>query len=163
MEKNYFVTNLIGGTVFYIVPGETRERTWKGKDSKQRVPFEELENCVYDPEVKALFERGYLYIDDKSCRIELGLESGDPEVQTGLKTILTQKELESLLYTKAYKEFESQLANLADGSIELLIQLAVSSTKQISIDKSDYIRKNFHVDLETLHRARREEEKAKEG
>lgn len=165
MEKNYVVRKLVSGIVVYQIPGESRERKWKGKDARIRIPFEELEKCVYDGDVRKLFERGYLFIEDKECRVALELEEPDPTISNNAKLILTPDKVNLLLYEDDFKDFKSKTESLSDGSLELLLEIAIGGEKQISVDKSDYIRRNFHIDIEKLQRDKRDEKliKNKEG
>jgi len=165
MESNYVVKKLVGGTVFYQVPGEMKERTWKGDDARQVVPFVELEKCVYDPSTKSLFERGFLYIEDKKCRIALGLEAEDPTVINETKLIYTKEQMSPLLYEVNFEEFKRTVERLAEGSLELMFQAAINGQKQLATNKSDYLRKKFHIDVEKIQREKRDELEAskKEG
>lgn len=160
--EHYVVKKLIKGTVFYKVPGENRERTWKGDDARLKIPFTELEVCVYDPDVKKLFEKGYLYIEDKDCRIALGLEDADETTNANNKLVYDKNKIVPLLYDDSFLAFKKKVENLADGSLEIMIQTAIESGKQLSFEKSDYIRKKFHVDVEAIQRAKREEQTTKE-
>lgn len=151
--EHYFVKKLVGGTVFYFVPGTTRQRSWVGKDARLKIPFDELEQCAYDPAVRTLFERGYLFIEDKECRVMLDLESGENEN----KLVYQDSQLEQLLYTDSFEAFKVKIDKLAEGSLENMIRMAIESNKQLTFDKSDFIRKNYHVDVEAIQRARRED------
>jgi hypothetical protein len=165
MENSYIVRQMVNGIVFYVIPGEVRERTWPKKDSRHRVPFEELEKCVFDPRTKSLFERGFLFIEDKDCRIQLGLEQPDPTLVNENKLILEKDDIVALLYDNDFKVFKDKVEKLAEGSIEILLETAVNSNKQLSIDKSEYIREKYHIDIVMIQRQRREDEKSvtKEG
>lgn len=157
--EHYYVKKLIGGTVFYFVPGTTRQRSWRGKNARLKIPFDELEQCVYDPEVRELFERGYLFIEDKECRVMLDLESGENEN----KLVYEEPQIKQLLYVDSFEAFKAKLEKLAEGSLEIMLQTAIQSGKQLTFEKSDFLRNKFHIDIEAIQRAKREEANNKEG
>jgi len=161
--ENYVVRKMVSGIVFYRVPGETRERVWKGENARQKVPFDELEKCIYDPDTKNLFDRGYLYIEDKNCRIKLELEEEDPEMYNEKKIVLDKNQILGLLYVTEFTEFVEKMKNMSDGTLEILIETTINTPKQLTIEKSDYIRKNYHVDVEKIQREKRDEKTSKEG
>jgi hypothetical protein len=49
------------------------------------------------------------------------------------------------------------MKNMSDGTLEILIETAISTPKQLTIEKSDFIRKNYHVDVEKIQREKRDE------
>ncbi|MCK9482524.1 MAG: hypothetical protein M0R38_12350 [Bacteroidia bacterium] len=161
--ESYIVKKLITGNVGYIIPGENRSRMWKdtgkkGVETRQRVPYEELEKVSFDADARRLFERGYLIIEDRECRIKLGFEDADPELEKQNQLILDRSQIETLLYIESYEAFKKKIEKMADGSKEILIEVAVNNDKkQLSVEKSDYIRKVFHVDVEKIQRDIRDE------
>lgn len=160
--ENYIVKKLVSGTVGYVVPGETRTRMWKNADARQRVPFDELEKCAFDADARRLFERGYLFIEDKDCRIKLGYEDEDPTLNVDNKLILDSAQINTLLYIESFEAFKKKVEKLAEGSIELLIETAITTSKQLTVEKSDFIRRKYHVDVDKIHRDKRDEG-SKEG
>lgn len=155
--ESYIVKKLVEGAVFYKVPGENKERTWKGDNSRLRIPFQELEDCMYDGAIRELFENGYLYVEDKDCRIALGLELEDDSLSNESRLVLEKDKLEKLLYEDSFEDFKSKVSKLGRGSLEVFISLAVNSPKQIAFEKSEYIRKTFHVDVVMIQRQAGEE------
>ncbi len=153
----YFVKKLVSGIVTYNAPGKMVARVWKGPDARQRIPFDELEECVYDPAIRTLFDRGYLIIEDKDIRVKLGMEEEDSEVNNNNQLILTRDQIKHTLYEDSMAAFQKKCDQLAPGSKELLIEIALNDEKQASVDKYDYIRKNYFVDVEGLRKQMRDE------
>lgn len=158
------VKSLVGGIVVAKVPNENRIFEWKGQDSRVKVSFDDLEKMIYDADTRRIFETGLLWVDDKSVRIRLGLEEEDGTSNLE-KLIYDKKQTLALLYADSFKTFKEKVDNLSDGSKELMIQVAIETPKHLDVDKSDFIRKTFSVDVEKIQRMKREEaaEKNKEG
>lgn len=156
--SNYLVSKMVKGVVFYKVPNENRERVWKGENAKLRIPFQELEDCMYDAAIRTLFEEGYLWVEDQEARVLLGLENPEQtETDSAMKLIFDAAALQALLYNNAYAVFETKMDRIADASLENLFDIAINSGQQLSHEKSDYIRKKYHVDIDMIQRNKREE------
>ena len=158
------VKSLVGGIVVAKVPNENRIFEWKGQDSRVKVSFDDLEKMIYDADTRRIFETGLLWVDDKSVRIRLGLEEEDGTSNLE-KLIYDKKQTLALLYADSFKTFKEKVDNLSDGSKELMIQVAIETPKHLDVDKSDFIRNTFSIDIESVKRMKREEaaEKNKEG
>lgn len=151
----FSVKNIIGGIVVAKVPNENRIFQWKGYDSIVKVNFEDLERMIYDADTRRIFDTGLLWIEDKACRIRLGLEEEDGTTNFS-SLIYDKKQIISLLFADSFKVFQEKVVQLSDGSKELMIQVALDNPKPLDIEKSDYIRKNYFVDIEAIRRERRE-------
>ena len=103
--ENYIVKKLTAGTVFYKVPGEKKERTWKGDKPEF---LSKREDCMFDGAIRRLFAEGNLYIEDKECRIKLGLEAEDPTLENDIPLVLDASELEKILYTDSVPTFKKE-------------------------------------------------------
>ena len=158
------VKSLVSGIVVAKVPNENRIFEWKGEGSRVKVSFDDLEKMIYDADARRIFETGLLWIDEKEYRVKLGLEEDDGTSNLE-KLIYDKKQIVALLYCDSFKVFKEKVEKLSEGSKEMMIQTAIETPKQLDFDKSDFIRKTFSVDIESIQRARREEaaEKNKEG
>ena len=151
-----FVTKLVNGGVSYPIPGKNGFRSWKGENAKLKVDFEELEECIYDANIKKLFTDGYLRIDDKETRITLGLEAEEDEILS-VSTVLSRKEVIEMLYNKPVKEFIQIFETLAPATKELVLDVAINTIAATDVQKYDYLQKVFQVDVETLRKTKRTE------
>ena len=160
----FVVKSLVGGKVVAKVPNENRTFRWKGIDSRVKISFDDLEKMVYDSDAKRLFEKGLLFIEDKACRIQLGLEEDDGTSNLE-KLVYDKKQIITLLFADSFKTFKEKVEQLSEGSKELMVQVAIDNPKQLDYDKSDFIRKTLSIDIENIRRMKREEaaEKNKEG
>lgn len=65
-------------------------RQWPRKGSEAKIPFDVLEEALYDPGVEYMFKTGILYIKDMQDKIDLGLEP--PDATTPQNIILMSDE-----------------------------------------------------------------------
>ncbi len=151
MEKAYMVRKLAPGGVSYRIPGKLVARKWVGKDARLRVPYEELEECIYDPSINSLFTKGYLFIESKEARVALGLEESEALVldEEGVAKVLFEDDLDT---------FKEKIDRMAEQTQELLVQVAIANLdKHAGYEKYDIIRKKYKVDIEAIHRRARED------
>lgn len=153
---NVFVTKLVNGGISYKIPGKNGFRTWKGENSKLRIKYEELEECVFDPSIKKLFIEGYLFIEDKDTRIALGLEAAEGE-NLGLSVVLNKTEVIELLYKKSFEEFVEIFNTLGTATKELILDVAINTKATTDVEKYDFLQKTFQVDIEAIRKAKRAE------
>ena len=81
----------------------------------------------------------------------LDLESGENEN----KLVYEEPQIKQLLYVDSFEAFKAKLEKLAEGSLEIMLQTAIQSGKQLTFEKSDFLRNKFHIDIEAIQRAKR--------
>lgn len=157
MEKGkFFVTKLVAGGVSYKIPGKNGFRTWKGDNAKVKVDYEELEECSYDANIRKLFTDGYLRIDDKSIRVELGFEADEGEsIDNSIS--LSRAEVIKLLYNGSTQEFIETFEKLASATKDLVLDVAINTVATTDVQKYDFLQKVFKVDVEALRKSKRTE------
>ena len=129
MAENIKVKSLAKATVGMTVPHLNLRRTWARKGAVQLVPFELLEQAIFEPGVEYLFKTGILFIEDLQIRIRLGLEEEEATPETAKMIELTDEKIKELLTQTALKDFRetidglslAQIEELANGAIELRI------------------------------------------
>lgn len=135
METTNMITikSTVKAQVSISVPSLNLRRFWPKVGAIQRIPFDLLEQAIYEPGVEYLFKTGILYIDDMETKIKLGLE--EPEAKEPQNIIvLSDADKDKLLTGTALKDFREKVEKL---SIEQARELA-----QYAIDKgiTDYQR-----------------------
>ena len=165
-NKMIKVRKLSTGIVSYRIPGQMVARRWRGRNAVQLVPYAELQQCIYDPDIKTLFDYGYLYIEDEEARIEFGYEikkneNGEENVEEQQFLVLDRTQIVKMLYGSqtTIEAFENTIKKMAPETAELLIEIATESDKHAGYDKYDLIKKYFNVDVETVKKNRREDSK----
>lgn len=148
------VRKLANGGVSYTLPGKTLPRHWKGENAKQKVSYEELEECMMDPAIRTLFSKGYLFIEDIMVRQLLDLEANEyftPEL------VLDKEGILPILYEDDFETFKTKVKNMSEQTQQLLIDVATTNQKHAGYEKYDFIRETFKIDIESVQRRNRED------
>lgn len=162
MDENKKVTviNATNHGVSISLPDLHLSRTWPKRNAKVVIPFNVLEEAIYEPGVERLFRNGSLYIDDMEVKKALGLEPEDTEEPTNV--ILTDIQIKRLMTTAPSMELREILPKLASSQIQNLVDYAINNElidgEKITILKP-YTNTNI---LEAINLKRKAEEKIDE-
>ena len=145
MEEKVKVVNLISSRVNIDVPDVRLKRVWERKGAIKTVPFDQLEEALYDPGVEALFREGILGIEDLEIKKRLGLE---PEDATQPINIITLDDSQRKRYLKVLPlhEFKEKIKELPREQISELAQYAIDN-EIIDFDKAEVINKIVGTDI----------------
>lgn len=118
MKNDVNVKSTIKAIVVMNVPTLNLKKTWSKKGAVQKIPFDLLEQAIYEPGVEYLFKSGILYIDDLDTKIQLGLEEeGEEELKI---LLIDDKTAKHLLENVPLKEFRETVEKIShDQAIEL--------------------------------------------
>lgn len=145
MEEKVKVVNLISSRVNIDVPDVRLKRVWERKGAIKTVPFDQLEEALYDPGVEALFREGILGIEDLEIKKRLGLE---PEDATEPINIITLDDSQRKRYLKVLPlhEFKEKIKELPREQISELAQYAIDN-EIVDFDKAEIINKIIGTDI----------------
>lgn len=114
-----------------------------------KIPFEILEEAIYDHGFSVCLEKGALYINDKEARIELGLESeGDTETnKSAPKTKLyTKAQLLKILKVDTIESLKETLDGMNQEQILSLVDLAIAE-KYSDYAKAELLKEKSGYDI----------------
>ena len=139
------VTNMINGNISIKKPHLSLNRQWQRFGQKMRIPFDILEEALWDEGVKNLFSTGYLYIENLQDKIDLGLE---PEgVKEPVNIInLDAKKMEEMWKTLPIDVFKVQFGKLTKVQADSLIEYAISN-KIVNTDKCSWVKEVTKKDI----------------
>ena len=145
METKVKVKSLISSRVLISVPEIRLKRAWEKKGAVKTIPFEQLEEAMYEPGVEALFREGALGIDDMEVKIALGLEEEGTKEPTNI-IALDDAQRERYLKNMPMVDFRQKVKELPQ---EQLIELAnYAIEKEIAdFDKSELLLKLTDIDI----------------
>lgn len=109
------------------------------------IPYEKLEQMLYDPGVETLIRSGSLYIPNMQDKIDLGLEPANA-VEPQNIIVLTPEQMHTLWTVKPFEVFKSEIQKLSKTQLDNVIDYAISNKITIS-DKCQYIRELTHRDI----------------
>lgn len=122
-NKIVLVKSTIGALVTINVPSANFRRDWLKKGAIQRIPFNTLQEIIFDPGVEYLFKTGILYIDDMDVKIELGLEevgATEPVIKN-----YTEEDALKLLTATPLKDFRAEVQQMSIEQAKELVDVAI--------------------------------------
>lgn len=160
MEEKIKVVNLISSRVSVDVPDIKLKRVWERKGAVKTIPFDQLEEAMYDPGVEALFQEGVLGIDDLKVKQKLGLEPEGAAEPVNI-IILNDQQRKRYLTVMPLGEFKTKIQELPIEQVRELAQFAIEN-ELVDFDKDSIIKEMVNVDIIKsieLNKADQEEEK----
>lgn len=146
-ERKVLIQCMANSTVSINKPDIKLSVLWKGRGDKRVISYENLQEALYDAGVKALFDRGYLYVVNKEDRIDLEFE--DAEEQVEKQVVLTDEQRAYYLTQANMQEFKEMLSKLSEVQLDLLVEYAVDN-KAITMVKNDIIKRFCNKDVVRL-------------
>lgn len=146
------------GTFTINEPAYNLRRVFPNKGSIQMVPFEILEQLLWQPGFRVAIDTGMLYIDDMQDKIDLGLEEPDTKIPTNIK-VLNEAQMLTLLKVKSYDDFLNEISTLPLEQIRQLADYAAENNL-VDIAKVEAIERLTGKDIIKMIDKRREFEAA---
>ena len=160
-NKKVKVTNLVSSIVSINLPEIRLQRTWEKKGAVKIVPFEQLEEAIYDPGTEAMFRDGILGIDDMEVKIALGLEEEGTTEPTKVIT-LNDAQRKRYLTVMPLEEFRVKIKDLSEEQIEELTYFAIEH-EITNYDKSEVLKSLTGKDIIKTVELNRKDKEAKES
>lgn len=160
MEDKVKVVNLVSSRVILTVPELRLKRVWEKKGAVKTIPFEQLEEAIYEPGVEALFTDGVLGIDDMEVKKKLGLEPEDATAPVNIITLDDEQRKRYLTVLPMY-EFREKLKELPREQIIELANYAIDN-EIVNFEKSELIRKVVGIDILSVIKLNRDDKAAQE-
>ena len=145
MENKVKVVNLISSRVNISIPEMRLKRVWEKKGAVRTIPYEELEEAMYNPGVEALFREGILGIEDMKVKQRLGLEPEDAEEPVNI-IILDDTQRKRYMTVMPLHEFKEKIQELPREQIMELARYAINN-EIANFDKSEIIKKIVDIDI----------------
>ena len=124
MEERVKVVNLVSSRVNIDLPEVRLKRIWEKKGAVKTIPFEQLEEAMYNPGVEALFREGMLGIEDLEIKKKLGLEPEDATEPVNIIT-LDDTQRKRYLTVMPLHEFKEEIKKLPIEQINELAAYAI--------------------------------------
>ena len=145
MEEKVKVVNLISSRVNIDLPEVRLKRIWEKKGAVKTIPFDQLEEAMYNPGVEALFREGMLGIEDLEIKKKLGLEPEDATEPVNIIT-LNDAQRKRYLTVMPLHEFKTSINELPLEQVRELAQYAIDN-EIADFDKSEIIEKITGTDI----------------
>ena len=145
MEDKVKVVNLISSRVNINIPDIRLNRVWEKKGAIRVIPFEQLEEAMYNPGVEALFREGILGINDLETKKRLGLEPEDTDKPVNI-IILDDAQRKRFLTVMPLVDFKTEIQKLPIEQVRELAQYAIEN-EIANFDKAEIIKKMIGTDI----------------
>lgn len=145
MEDKVKVVNLISSRVNINLPDVRLHRVWERKGAVKTIPFDQLEEAIYNPGVESLFTEGILGIDDLEVKQKLGLEPEDVKEPVNIIT-LDDHQRKRYLTVMPMHEFRTEIKKLPIEQIRELANYAIEN-EIIDFDKAELIKQIIGTDI----------------
>lgn len=145
MDNKVKIKNLVSSIVSIDVPDARLKRVWEKKGAVKTIPFEQLEEAMYDPGVEALFSSGVLGIDDMETKQKLGLEPEDAKEPVNI-IILDDQQRKRYLTVMPLSEFKVEVQKLPTEQVKELAQFAIEN-ELVDFDKDSILKEMVNIDV----------------
>ena len=145
MDNKVKVKSLISSRVVISIPDMRLRRVWEKKGAVKIIPFDQLEEAMYNPGVENLFREGVLGIDDMEVKIKLGLEPEDAQAPVNI-IVLDDKQRERYLRVLPMHEFRQKVKELPQEQLIELANYAIEN-EIADFDKSELLLKLTDIDI----------------
>ena len=145
MENKVKVVNLISSRVNINIPDIRLNRIWERKGAVKVIPFDQLEEAMYNPGVEALFREGILGIEDLEIKKALGLEPDDATEPVNI-IVLNDTQRKRYLTVMPTSEFKVKVKELPIEQVRELAKYAIDN-EIAAFDKAEIIKKMIGTDI----------------
>lgn len=122
-NRKVLLVNMSQATVNFSVPNSNFSRTLKGEGAKTYVPFDIMFEGLSEPGVDILFQEGFLHIEDKQDRIDLGLDT----IAESDATLMSREEMLEILKENNPVKVKAVLDSLALEQKKKLAHIAIEN------------------------------------
>lgn len=143
-NRMVLVKNMSMANISIKKPQFNLNRQWSGYGQVMKIPFDILEEALWDKGVENLFTSGYLVIDSMQDKIDLGLEPADATEPTNI-IILDEIKMKEI-WDKPLVVFKKELEKLTKVQVDNLIDYAVVNSI-VKPDKCTYIKELTGKDI----------------
>lgn len=118
--------NMVNKTIGLNKPEYGVKRKWTKKGQIIPLPFDTVQQMIYDEGFSKMLERGYLYIDSMQDKIDLGLEPYGATEPENIK-VLTDDKIKDMLIKYPITTFKGELKKYNDAQINALVNYAIAN------------------------------------
>lgn len=139
MMRMVIVKSAVNATVSIVNPQYGLNIRWRAMGQPMRVPFEALEQALWEQGVRRMFDSGILYIDNMQDKIDLGLEPADATEPVNI-IIFTENEMNELLTKAPFDSFKKRVLEAPRMQVDNLIEYAIHN-EIVDMAKIDFLKK----------------------
>jgi len=136
---------MVDHTVSINVKSLPFSREWIGRGAVQKIDFDTLDQIMYDPGVRYMFENGILYIEEMETKQALGLEPEQAKAPVNI-IVLNEKQKRDCLIKLPFDQFVDTINKLSIEQVSDLAQYAIDNN-MIDIERDRLIKERCGRDI----------------
>lgn len=156
-NRMVILKNMVNATVAIRKPEYNFNRRWLARGQSQAVPFDTLQQLLWDNSVRHMLESGILYIENLQDKIDLGLEPAGATEPVNI-IVLSEQDMIDMWTKYSIDDFKRKVSHLPDTQIDNLIEYAVEK-EYLDSQKCQFLKEITDQDiLKSITRKRDAEE-----
>ena len=159
-QRMVMITNMVNGMVSVKDQAYGVNRRWVKRGQTLPIPYEAVENLLWQDGFRRMLEAGVLYIQDLQTKKDLGLEPEEAKEPTNIKA-LNETQMKNLLNNAPMTVFKKEVSTLPRVQVDNLIEFAIEN-KIVNAEKCAFLKDLTHKDILAAISAKEEEAKADE-
>lgn len=154
------ITNMVNGMV--SIKDETYgvNRRWMKRGQTIPIPYEAVENMLWQEGFRRMLEAGVLWIPDMQIKKDLGLEPQEATEPVNLKA-LSEQQMLNLWNNSPIDVFKKEITTLPRVQVDNLIEFAIEKGI-VDAEKCAFLKQLTHKDILAAISAIEEDKKAEE-
>lgn len=154
------VTNMVNAMVSVKDATYNVNRRWMKRGQTVPIPFEAIENMLWEEGFRRMIDSGVLYIQDLQDKQDLGLEPVDATAPINIKA-LSEQDMKNLWNTAPMSVFKREITSLPRVQVDSLVEYAIQN-KIVNSEKCSFIKNLTRKDILSAISAIEEDAKADE-
>lgn len=126
MTRMVQITNMVNAMVSVKDPSTGTNRVWRKRGQTLPIPFEAVENLLWQDGFRRMLDSGILYIKNMKDKQDLGLEPQEATEPVNI-IALTELQMENLLTKSPISVFKAEIAKLPRIQVDNLIEFAIEN------------------------------------
>ena len=163
-NRQVIIKNMYDSVVSVVKPEYGIQRKWNKMGQAMAIPYDIVEQLLWDRGFRNLIDSGILYIEDMKTKIDLGLEPEGATKPVNIRTL--SDEDKKNLWNAPIAEFKKEIGDLPKIQVDALVEYAIINDI-VDAAKCNYIKevtgKDILVSISRKHADELEEAKAKEN
>lgn len=139
------IRNDVNKTVSIKKPQYNVNRRWTAKGQVIAIPYDAVEQMLWDQGVRNMIDRGMLSIVDLQDAIDLGLEPEGTTERVNIK-VLTDDQIENLLKNIPFIVFKTEVEDLTSTQIKEVVNYAILH-ELADVQKTNFLKELTGVDI----------------
>lgn len=157
-QRMVMVTNMVNAMVSVKDQAFNVNRRWMKRGQTIPIPYEAVENMLWEEGFRRMIESGVLYIQNMKDKQDLGLEPMEATKPTNIKA-LTEQDMKNLWNTVPITVFKKEVVSLPRVQVDSLVEYAIQN-KIVDGAKCSFIKDLTHKDILSAISAIEEDAKA---